>query len=236
MNSSGTETVAERVRRVLDAIRRAEIRAGRVPGAVQLVAVTKTVPLERIREGIDAGLSLLGENRLQEAQAKMSTLARAPVRWHFIGHLQRRKARSVIGRFELIHSLDSVELAREIDGRAGEAGVCQDVLLEVNLGGEPTKSGFPPDALVAAVPALALLPHIRIRGLMAIPPPTAEAEQARPYFRRLRDLARNIGELHLPTVAMADLSMGMSNDYEIAVEEGATLVRVGTALFGVRAV
>jgi pyridoxal phosphate enzyme (YggS family) len=234
MSVSGAETVAERVRLVQDSIRRAEVRAGRPPGAVRLVAVTKSVPVERMQEGIDAGLSLLGENRLQEAQAKMSALSQAPVRWHFIGHLQRRKVRSMLNRFDLIHSVDSVELAQEIDRRAGDAGLCQDILLEVNIGEESTKSGFQPDALAGLMPAMALLSHVRIRGLMASPPPTAEAEQARPHFRRLHDLACQIGDLQLPSVAMADLSMGMSNDYEVAIEEGATLVRVGTALFGIR--
>jgi len=234
MNSSGAETVAGRVRLVLDTVRRAEARAGRPSGSVRLVAVTKSVPVELMQEGIDAGLSLLGENRLQEAQAKMAALTARPVRWHFIGHLQRRKVRSAIGRFDLIHSVDSVELAQEIDRRAGDAGLCQDILLEVNIGSESTKSGFHPDALIGMMPTLAPLARVRIRGLMAIPPRTPEAEQARPYFRRLRDLACRIGELHLPSVAMAELSMGMSNDYEVAIEEGATLIRVGTALFGAR--
>lgn len=234
MNVSATETVAERVRLVRAAIHRAEARSTRGPSSVRLVAVTKSVPVERMREGIEAGLSIFGENRLQEAQAKMAALASAPVRWHFIGHLQRRKVRAVIGRFELIHSVDTVELAGEINRRAGDAGLCQDILLEVNIGGEPTKSGFQPDALIGMIPELAGLSHVHIKGLMAIPPLAAEAELARPYFRSLREVARQIGQLRLPSVEMAELSMGMSNDYEVAIEEGATLVRVGTALFGVR--
>jgi hypothetical protein len=234
MNVSATETVAERVRLVRAAIHRAEARSKRAPGSVRLVAVTKSVPVERMQEGVEAGLSLFGENRLQEAQVKMAALASASVRWHFIGHLQRRKVRAVIGRFELIHSVDTVELAGEIDRRAGDAGLCQDILLEVNVGAEPTKSGFQPDALMGMMPELAALSHVRIRGLMAIPPPAAEAELSRPYFRCLRELARRIGLLQLPSVGMTELSMGMSNDYEVAIEEGATLVRVGTALFGVR--
>lgn len=234
MNPSGAESVADRVRLVLAAVRRAEARAGRLPGTVRLVAATKSVSADRIREGVDAGLSVAGENRLQEALDKMSALASSPVRWHFIGHLQRRKVRSLIGRFDLIHSVDSIELAQEIDRRSGEAGLAQDVLLEVNLGGEPTKTGFGPDELIEKIPAVAPLPHVRIRGLMAIPPPTSKAEQARPFFRFLRDLAGRIAEMRIPSVAMAELSMGMSNDYEIAIEEGATLVRVGAALFGNR--
>lgn len=234
MNPSGEETVAERVGLVRSAMRRAEERSGRPAGSVRLVAATKSVPVDRIRKGIDAGLDLLGENRLQEALPKMAALEQTPVRWHFIGHLQRRKVRSLIGLFDLIHSVDSVELAQEIDRRAGEAQSCQDVLLEVNVGGEATKSGFRPDELMGVVPALAELPHLRIKGLMAIPPPVAEAEQTRPHFRLLLELANRVAGLHLPSVSMEELSMGMSNDYEVAIEEGATLIRVGTALFGVR--
>lgn len=227
------ETVADRVRSVLSNIRAAAERVGRPAHSVRLVAVTKTVTVDRIQEGLAAGLAILGENRVQEALPKIAALKEAPIRWHFIGHLQRRKVRSVIGLFELIHSVDSVALAQEIDRRAGEAGTCQDVLLEVNIGNEASKTGFHPEALVGLVPAVASLPHLRVKGLMAIPPPT-EAERARLYFRKLRELAGRIAELKLPSVSMDELSMGMSNDYWVAVEEGATLVRVGTALFGAR--
>jgi pyridoxal phosphate enzyme (YggS family) len=206
---------------VLAGIRAAAERVGRPANSVRLV------------DGISAGLTILGENRVQEALPKMAALKEAPIRWHFIGHLQRRKVRLVVGLFELIHSVDSVELAQEIDRRAGEAGTCQDVLLEVNIGSEATKTGFHPEALVGLVPAVASLPHVRVKGLMAIPPPTG-GDQARVYFRRLREMAERIAELQLPSVAMDELSMGMSNDYDVAVEEGATLVRVGTALFGAR--
>lgn len=228
------DTLAERVRLVRSRILRAAEKVGRRPQDIRLVAVTKTVTVERIREGIEAGLSIFGENRLQEAAPKMASLKDAPVRWHFIGHLQRRKARSVIGVFSLVHSVGSMELAQEINDRAGRAGACQDVLLQVNIGNEPTKAGFHPDALVGLVPALGALPHIRIRGLMTIPPPTAEPEQARPYFSQLRNMAGRIAELAVPSIGMAELSMGMSNDYEVAIEEGATLVRIGTAIFGAR--
>jgi hypothetical protein len=171
---------------------------------------------------------------VQEAVPKIAALIRASIRWHFIGHLQRRKVRSVIGLFDLIHSVDSLDLAREIDRRAGEAGRRQDVLLEVNIGGEPTKAGFRSDDLLRVVPSIAALGHMRIRGLMTIPPPAREAESARRYFQELRELARRIEEQCIPAVIMDELSMGMSNDYEVAVEEGATLVRVGTAIFGAR--
>lgn len=228
------DTVADRVQLVLSKIQGAAKKAGRSNEAIRLVAVTKTVTVDRIQEGIVAGLSILGENRLQEAVPKIAALKQAQVRWHFIGHLQRRKARSVIGIFDLIHSVDSMDLAQEINRRAGEAGGCQDILLEVNLGNEPTKSGFGSDEVVGLIPSLATLPHIHVRGLMTIPPPTSDAEQARPYFRQLRALADRIAELPPSSVVMEELSMGMSNDYEVAIEEGATLVRVGTAIFGGR--
>ncbi len=226
--------IARRVESVLSAIRSAAEKAGRRPDSIRLVAATKTVTADRIREGIGAGLSILGENRVQEALPKVEALAQAPVRWHFIGHLQRRKVRSVVGMFELIHSVDSLELAQEIDRRAGEAGRPQGILLEVNIGGETTKGGFHQDGFPQLVSTMAALSNIQIKGLMAIPPPTAEPESARTYFIRLRELAEAIAAQRIPGVAMDELSMGMSNDYDIAVQEGATLVRVGSAIFGER--
>lgn len=234
MESETGDSVARRVRLVLENIRRAAVRAGRSPAEVRLVAATKTVSVERIQEGIAAGLSLLGENRMQEALAKMACLKDTPVRWHFIGQLQRRKVRSIIGLFDMIHSVDSVELAQEIDRRAGEAGITQRILLEVNMGGESTKAGFRPDAIERQIPILGALPHVRIQGLMTIPPPAPEAEEARSYFCGLRELAGRIADQEVPSVTMQELSMGMSHDYEVAIEEGATLVRVGTAIFGAR--
>ena len=234
MEPPARETIAQRVQSVLSAIRSAAEKTGRCPDGIRLVAATKTVTADRIREGIAAGLSILGENRVQEALPKIEALAQTPVRWHFIGHLQRRKVRSVVGMFELIHSVDSLELAQEIDRRAGEAGQSQDILLEVNIGGETTKGGFHQDGLAQLVSTMAALSHIQIKGLMAIPPPTAEPESARTHFIRLRQLAETIAAQRIPGVAMDELSMGMSNDYEIAVQEGATLVRVGSAIFGAR--
>ena len=234
MEPPARETIATRVQVVLSKIRRAAEKVGRPHGSIRLVAATKTVGVDRILEGIEAGLSIVGENRVQEAVPKIAALKQAPVRWHFIGQLQRRKVRSVMGLFDLIHSVDSLELAQEIDRRAGDAGSCQDILLEVNIGSEPTKTGFHPDNIVQLVLTMAALSHIQIKGLMAIPPPTADAEMARPYFRKLRDVATRIAEMSLPSVMMDELSMGMSSDYEVAVEEGATLVRIGTAIFGAR--
>lgn len=227
-------TIETRVQSVLAKIRSAAERAGRPAGSVRLVAATKTVAIQQIAEGVQAGLSILGENRVQEALTKIPAFNHGPVRWHFIGQLQRRKVRSVIGVFDLIHSVDSLDLAQEIDRRAGDAGHRQDVLLEVNIGNEPTKAGFRPDDMLDVVSGMARFSHLSIKGLMAIPPPTGEPESARPYFRKLNELAKLIDAQQLPSVKMEELSMGMSNDYEVAIGEGATLVRVGSAIFGAR--
>ncbi len=227
-------TIAGRVRVVLDEIRRAAVRAGRAPDQVRLVAASKTVPVERLREAVDAGIRHLGENRLQEALPKIERLDREGVLWHFIGTLQRRKVKSVVGRFETIHSVDSLALAEEINRQAREAGLRQRVLLEVNLGGEASKGGFAPTELAEALPALSELSGLDIRGLMAIPPPTPTAEDTRPYFRQLRELAQALTAQGCRNINMQELSMGMSHDFPVAIEEGATYVRVGTAIFGAR--
>ena len=227
-------TIAGRVRAVLDEMQRAAARAGRPPESVRLIAASKTVSVERLREAVDAGLRHLGENRLQEALPKIDALEREGVIWHFIGTLQRRKVKSVVGRFETIHSVDSLALAEEIDRQAKAAGLRQRVLLEVNLGGEASKGGFEPTTLVAALESLNGLEHLDIRGLMAIPPPTPTAEAARPYFRQLRTLAQALTARGYRNINMQELSMGMSHDYPVAIEEGATYVRVGTAIFGAR--
>ncbi len=227
-------TIAQRVQSVLAKIRSAEERAGRPAGSVRLVAATKTVTIDRMKEGVSAGLTILGENRVQEALPKVTAFSETPVRWHFLGQLQRRKVRSMIGLFEMIHSVDTVELAQEIDRRAGEAGCHQTVLIEVNIGMEPTKAGFSPADVIQAVTTMAEFSHIGIRGLMTIPPQTDHPDEVRPYFRKLQELAQQITACRIPSVKMDELSMGMSNDYEVAIEEGATLVRVGTAIFGTR--
>lgn len=234
MDTMGGVSIRDRLHTVMEQIRMAASASGRSEDSVRLVAATKTVPAERIREAMAAGLRYAGENRLQEALPKIQALQGEPIRWHFIGQLQRRKVRSVVGLFDLIHSVDSLELAREIDHRAGASGIRQEVLLEVNVGDEASKTGFSSDELYAALPQLAALPHIMIRGLMTIPPPVEEAEQARPFFRQLRELAQGVAKQGLPAVHMDELSMGMSNDFTVAIEEGATMVRIGTAIFGAR--
>ena len=229
-----SSTIGARVRTVVEEIHRAAIRAGRAPAAVRLMAVSKTVSVEHLREAVKAGIRHIGENRLQEALPKIETLGHDGIVWHFIGTLQRRKVKAVVGRFETIHSVDSLTLAEEIDRRAQEAGLRQRILLEVNLGGEASKGGFQPEDLLAVLPALNSLPALDIRGLMTIPPRSSTAERARPFFRELRELAQTLTEQGCANINMEELSMGMSQDYQVAVEEGATYVRVGTAIFGAR--
>lgn len=226
-------SIKDRVTYVLDRIRSAMHQAGREEGGVRLVAASKSVTVDRLREAIAAGVQIAGENRLQEALPKIDALKGERVTWHFIGQLQRRKVRAVVGAFELIHSVDSLELASEIDRRAADAGRRQKILLEINLGAEQSKAGFLVDEVEEALPRLAALNHIGIEGLMAVPPQTPDAEQSRPHFRRLRELSERLNR-QLPGVSLTELSMGMSNDYVVAIQEGATLVRLGTAIFGGR--
>ena len=233
MDAAPSRSIGDNVRNVSERLHRAALGAGRRVDSVRLVAATKSVSVEAIREGLAAGLNILGESRLQEALPKIEALRGESVHWHFIGRLQRRKVRSVVGLFDLIHSVDSLELAQEIDRRAEQSGHRQAVLLEVNIADEATKAGFRPGELIALLPELSRLSHMVVKGLMTIPPPTMDAEGARPYFRRLREMARRLGQ-GVPGLSMDELSMGMSNDYVVAVEEGATLVRVGTAIFGTR--
>ena len=215
--------IKDNLTRVRERVARAAERAGRRAEDVLLIGVSKTVDVERIRQALAAGLGALGENRVQEARAKVAELGR-PVPWHLIGHLQTNKAKDAVELFDVIHSLDRLELARELDKRS--AGRAVQVLVEVNLAGEPQKSGVAPEALAALLDAVAGLAHVRVRGLMAIPPATGDPDDARVWFRALAKL----GERH----GLGELSMGMSADFEAAIEEGATMVRVGTAVFGPR--
>ncbi|MBI5629163.1 MAG: YggS family pyridoxal phosphate-dependent enzyme [Candidatus Rokubacteria bacterium] len=217
--------IRQNVEGVQAAIERACRRCGRDPREVLLIAVSKTVDLERIRLAVEAGVPALGENRVQEAKEKVATLGH-PVPWHLIGSLQTNKAKDAVRIFDCIQSVDRLELAHELDRRAQAAGRVVDGLLQVNLGEEPQKGGLPPAEVKAVLDQVAALQGLRIRGLMAIPPLVPDAEAARPYFRRLRELRDAVGLEHL--------SMGMSGDFEVAIDEGATMVRVGTAIFGPR--
>ena len=234
MDAETGGSVRDRLALVFDQVQRAIQEAGRKEGDVRLVAATKAVPVERIREAIAAGLEIAGENRLQEALPKIEALKTDRITWHFIGHLQRRKVRAVVGIFDLIHSVDSLELATEIDRRAAAVGLRQNVLLEINVGGEQTKAGFLPQDVEEALPRLAALDHVAVQGLMAIPPLAHHPEASRPHFRALRELARRLGARGIPRISLQELSMGMSNDYVVAIQEGATLIRLGTAIFGGR--
>ena len=206
-------------------------RAGRDPAGVTLVAVSKGQPPEVVRAAADLGLGLFGENKVQEAKAKIS-LCPGRLRWHMIGHLQSNKCRDAVQCFELIHSVDSLALAEELNRCCEKAAKRMPVLLEVNLAGEASKFGYRPEPLLAELEQLNALPRLEIHGLMTMAPWTTEPEKTRPVFRQLRELkARCEERLGAP---LAHLSMGMSGDFEVAVEEGATLVRIGTALFGPR--
>jgi pyridoxal phosphate enzyme (YggS family) len=208
-------------------------RAGRNPEFVRLVAVSKTQPAEAVAAALEAGQGLFGENYVQEFLEKARQVP-AGVEWHFIGSLQSNKAKYLAGLTTLIHSVDRISLAREIDRQWEKAGKICDILLQVNISGEETKSGATATGLMDLAREAAALPHLRIRGLMTMPPFYDEPERARPFFRELKCLAGVIAEEKIPGISMDELSMGMSGDFEVAIEEGATLVRVGSAIFGER--
>jgi len=226
--------IAENITRVQERIAAACRRAGRGPQDVKLVAVTKTVPPDRVRLAFEAGLRDFGENRVQEAAAKRPALSDLTVTWHLIGHLQSNKARPARELFHWVHSVDSLRLAEKLHQVAVCSGDRLPVLLEVNLGGEATKSGVGESEVIPLVEQIAPLETLEVRGLMVIPPFFEDPEHARPFFRRLRQLAREVEARDVPNVSMQELSMGMSHDFEVAIEEGATIVRVGTAIFGPR--
>ena len=223
------------IARNLEEVRRriagAARRAGRDPAAVKLVAVSKTVDLERIKAARDAGQQIFGENYLQEARGKIEALGPGAC-WHFIGHLQTNKAKAAVELFHLIHSVDRLHLAQALEKAAAGQEKVQEILLQVNLAGEASKSGAPPEAGPALLREIARLPHLRVVGLMTMPPWFDDPEAVRPYFRGLRELRERLLQLDLGP--LPELSMGMSGDFEAAIEEGATLVRIGTAIFGRR--
>lgn len=225
-------SIAENLAAVQQRICRAAERVGRDPGEIRLVAVSKTRPSGAIDQAAQAGQVLFGENYVQELVSKAGSVTSA-VEWHYIGHLQSNKARQLAGVVSMIHSVDRLSLAEEISRQWGRLGSCCDVLVQVNVAQEATKSGTTAAEALSLVRQVRLLPHLRVRGLMTMPPFFDDPEGARPYFRELRLLAERIrGEMGDGEIA--ELSMGMSGDFEVAIEEGATLVRVGTAIFGER--
>jgi pyridoxal phosphate enzyme (YggS family) len=223
-------TVKENLLRVMEKIEEAARKIGRDTNEIKLVAVSKTVEVARIMEAIEAGVSILGENYVQEAQKKIEEIGR-PVSWHFIGHLQTNKAKYAIRLFDMIHSLDSIPLAEELNRRAEQADRVMEVMIEVNLSKEATKFGTDEEVVVNLAKRIQNLNHLSLEGLMTMPPYFDSPELSRPYYIALRELKEKMVKEGVP---MKDLSMGMSNDFEIAIEEGATYVRVGTAIFGPR--
>ena len=208
--------------------------AGRLRSEVTLIAVSKTVEPERIRAALAAGIKALGENRVQEALSKMPELAEAEVQWHLIGHLQSNKARKAVESFAAIHTVDTFKLAERLAAASGELGKQLPVFIEVNLGGETSKAGVTEAEVLPLCEQVARLPHLALQGLMAVPPFLDNPEQVRPYFRRLRQLRDEAVNSGIVPASFTHLSMGMSNDFEAAIEEGASFVRIGSALFGAR--
>ena len=227
-------SIIENIERVQGRIASACRRSGRRPEDVKLIAISKTFPAEHIREAYEAGLRDFGENRVQEADAKRPALADLTITWHLVGHLQTNKAKSARELFHWIHSVDSLRLAEKLDKSAVCVGERLPVLLEVNLGEESSKSGVREAEVMLLAERVSRLATVEIRGLMVIPPFLDDPGQARPYFRRLRELASKIEAANFPGASMHELSMGMSHDFEVAIEEGATMVRIGTAIFGDR--
>ena len=220
--------------RVREQIARAAERSGRSAEDITLIAVSKTFDSATVQQAVDAGARDLGENRVQEAIAKVGAVE-GDVRWHLIGHLQSNKARQAIEAFDVIHTIDSSQLAERLDRIAGELGLRRTVLIQVDLAREPTKSGADERELPAIVGALNSARHLEFCGLMTLPPLFDSPEETRPYFRRLREILEGLNSERMPEQKLTELSMGMTNDFEVAIEEGATMVRVGTAIFGERA-
>lgn len=223
-------SIKENLLRVTEKIEKAARRAGRDPAEIKLVAVSKTVETGRIREAIEAGVTILGENYVQEAQKKIEEIGR-PISWHFIGHLQSNKAKYATRLFDMIHSVDSIPLAEELNRRAEKEGRRMDVMIEVNLSGEASKFGTEEEKAFDVARKVLNLKNLSLIGLMTMPPYFNDPELSRPYYVQLRQLKGKMVEEGIP---LKELSMGMSNDFEVAIEEGATYVRVGTAIFGER--
>ncbi len=224
----------QRLEKVKERIRQAAEACGRDSASVQLVAVSKTIAPDRVQEALEAGVTILGENYVQEARDKFQTLVQYPVSWHFIGHLQSNKAKYAVRLFDLIHSVDSLKLARELNKQAAKVDKIQPILIQVNISGEDSKSGIAAEETFDLITAISQLDHLSIKGLMTMPPYFYQPEKVRPFFAALRKLRDQIDDRRIPNVSMAELSMGMTGDYEVAIQEGATLVRIGTAIFGER--
>ena len=224
----------QRLDQVKERIRKACESCNRDTESVRLVAVSKTIPAETVKQAIEAGVTVLGENYVQEAREKFNALVQYPVSWHFIGHLQSNKAKYAVRLFDLIHSVDSFKLARELDKQAKKVDKIQQVLVQVNISAEDTKSGISADEAPGLISEISQLENLSIKGLMTMPPFFYQPEKVKPFFAALRELRDQIRQQGLPNVSLEELSMGMTGDFEVAIEEGATLVRIGTAIFGER--
>jgi pyridoxal phosphate enzyme (YggS family) len=224
----------QQLEKVRERIRQAAESSNRDADSVRLVAVSKTVAADIVREAIEAGVTVLGENYVQEARDKFKALVQYPVSWHFIGHLQSNKAKYAVRLFDLIHSVDSLKLARELDKQAAKVDKVQQILVQVNISGEDTKSGISADEAPGLIAEIGRLKNIDVKGLMTMPPYFYQPEKVRPFFAALRELRDRIKTQSPPNVSLEELSMGMTGDFEVAIKEGATLVRIGTAIFGER--
>jgi hypothetical protein len=223
--------VADNLVRVRERVARAEERAGRPPGSVKIIAVSKTKPAALVSEAIRAGVTNVGENYVQEAAGKIDAVGRFNARWHLIGHLQRNKVARAVELFDLLHTIDSLAVADALDRQGAKRAQPVHILIEVNAGGEASKSGLAPERVSELVAQLNARTHLRVEGLMTVPPPVSAAAQARPYFIMLRRLREQLAQ---SVATITELSMGMSEDFEVAIEEGATMVRIGRAIFGAR--
>lgn len=225
--------IAANYQRVMETIRQAAERCGRDPKRIHLLAASKSQGVAEARAAVKAGIRLFGENYVQEAKIKKEAIEE-PVEWHMIGHLQRNKVKAALDLFSVIQSLDSLELAQALNKEGEKRGVVVRAFIEVNLGDELTKSGLRRERLVPVLERVGELSHLRVEGLMGIPPFREDPEEVRPYFRALKELRAELLMLKIPNVELSELSMGMTHDYPVAIEEGATMVRVGTAIFGER--
>lgn len=224
----------DRLEQVKARIKKTAANCNRPVDAIRLIAVSKTIPAEIVKEAIEAGVTDLGENYIQEAREKVNTLATYPVNWHFIGHLQSNKAKYAVRLFDLIHSVDSLKLARELNKYAQKNDKIQSILVQVNVAKEESKSGVYVENTIELLKDISQLANISVKGLMTMPPYFNAPEKVRPFFAALRELRNRVRAQGIPNIAMDELSMGMTGDFEAAIQEGATMVRIGTAIFGER--
>ena len=219
---------------VKQAIKAAAESCGRSPNSIRLVAVSKTMPAEKVKEAIDAGVDIIGENYIQESLEKFKALSQYRISWHFIGHLQTNKAKYAVRLFDLIHTVDKLKLAKELNKEAKKHGKIQQILMQVNTSQEVSKSGTGIDNALGLAKEISVLKNLSLKGLMTIPPFFNSPEKARPFFKKLMEIKNIIKKASIPNISMDELSMGMTGDFKVAIEEGATLVRIGTAIFGKR--